>query len=149
MGQSTTPAAEALALLESAESIAVVGISPRPDRPSYEVAAYLIAAGYRVYLVNPTEPGPILDRPVFDALSDLPERVDIVDVFRRPALVPAVVEDAIAAGARAVWMQLEIVHEEAAAEARAAGLQVVMDRCTKIDHQHLRTGGTGPGPAAP
>ena len=134
MSEFTTPAAEAIPILSAANSIAVVGISPRPDRPSYEVAEYLIRAGYRVYLVNPTEAGPILGLPVYDSLVALPEAVDIVDVFRRPELVPAVVDEAIAAQARAVWLQLGIVHPEAAERARAAGLRVVMDRCTKIDH---------------
>lgn len=134
MSESATPVAEALALLQAARSIAVVGISSRPDRPSYEVAEYLIEAGYEVYLVNPYEPGPILGRPVYDSLADLPEVVDIVDVFRRPEFVPALVEEAIAAHARAVWLQLDIVHPQAAQRARDAGLQVVMDRCAKIDH---------------
>ncbi len=137
MSAFTTPVEESLPLLEGATSIAVLGISPRPDRPSYEVAEYLIGAGYRVYLVNPNEAGPILDRPVYDSLMDLPEAVDIVDVFRRPEFVPGVVDEAIAAQARAVWLQLEIVHPEAAERARAAGLRVVMDRCTKIDHEEL------------
>lgn len=134
MSEFTTPVAEALALLQAARSIAVVGISSRPDRPSYEVAEYLIEAGYEVYLVNPYELGPILGRPVYDSLAELPEAVDIVDVFRRPEFVPALVEEAIAAHARAVWLQLDIVHPQAAQRARNAGLQVVMDRCTKIDH---------------
>lgn len=133
----TTPQGDAMNLIERARSIAVVGISSRPSRASYEVAEYLIAAGYRIYLVNPAEPGPILGLPVYDSLKDVPERVDIVDVFRRPELVPPVVEDAIAAGAGAVWMQLEITHEAAAARARDAGLEVVMDRCTKIEHERL------------
>ncbi|MCC6236216.1 MAG: CoA-binding protein [Dehalococcoidia bacterium] len=137
MSEFTTPIAEALPIIEAARSIAVVGISSRPDRPSYEVAEYLIGGGYEVYLVNPAEAGPILGRPVYPSLAALPEPVDIVDVFRRPEFVPGVVEDAIAAQARAVWLQLEIVHPEAAERARAAGLHVVMDRCTKIDHEEL------------
>ncbi len=136
-------------LIEHARSIAVIGISSRPSRPSYEVAEYLIAAGYRVYLVNPAEPGPILGLPVYDSVRDVPERVDIVDVFRRPEFVPPVVEDAIAAGAGAVWMQLEITHELAAAQARAAGLAVVMDRCTKIEHERLVAAGRAPRRASP
>lgn len=143
MSEFTTPAAEAVPILRGASSIAVIGISPRPDRPSYEVAEYLIQAGYRVYLVNPTEAGPILGRPVYDSLAALPEAVDIVDVFRRPEFVPDVVEEAIAAGSRAVWLQLGIVHPEAAERAREAGLQVVMDRCTKIDHAEVLRGRQG------
>lgn len=129
--------AVAHALLRAARTIAVVGISSDPARPSTDVARYLIAAGYTVYLVNPTE-HEVLGRPVYARLQDLPERVDIVDVFRRPEFVPAVVADAIEAGAGAVWLQLGIVHEAAAAAARAAGLAVVMDRCTKIEHGRLR-----------
>ena len=128
-----------LELMAAAESIAA-----DPDRPSNDVARYLIEAGYRVYLVNPTEDGPIHGLTVYDSLGSLPEPVDIVDVFRRPEHVPAVVEDAIAARAKAVWMQLGIVNEQAAQRARSAGLDVVMDRCTKIEHRRLlRTGGGG------
>jgi predicted CoA-binding protein len=132
-----------LELMRDARTIAVVGVSSSPAKASNEVAAYLIAAGYTVYLVNPDE-DEVLGMPVYDRVQDLPERVDIVDVFRRPAVVPPVVEDAIAAGAGAVWMQLGIVNEAAAARAREAGLEVVMDRCTKIDHGRLRQLGLAP-----
>ena len=125
-----------LRLLRDARTIAVVGISSRPTRPSHQVTRYLIDAGYTVYLVNPDETE-VFGMPVYDRLQDLPEPVDIVDVFRLPWHVPPVVDDAIAAHARAVWLQLGIVNEDAAARARAAGLEVVMDRCTKIDHQRL------------
>jgi predicted CoA-binding protein len=124
-------------LMRDAKTIAVVGVSSKPDRASNEVAKYLIDAGYTVYLVNPME-DEIFGMPVYDSVQELPEPVDIVDIFRRPGDVPPVVADAIAAHAKAVWMQLEIVNEEAAAEARAAGLEVVMDRCTKIEHAKLR-----------
>ena len=134
------PVDAAMALIQRARTIAVVGISSDVTRPSYEVAEYLIAVGYTVYLVNPLEEGPILGLPVYDSVVELPERVDIVDVFRRPEHVPPVVEDAIEARAGAVWMQLRIVNDEAAARAHEAGLEVVMDRCTKIDHARL----TGP-----
>jgi len=134
---STTPEAVGMDLMRRARTIAVVGMNADPLRPSYEGAEYLIEAGYLVYFVNPLEEGPILGRPVYDSVAELPERVDIVDIFRRPEHVPPVVEDAIEAAAGAVWMQLRIVNEEAAARARAAGLEVVMDRCTKIDHGNL------------
>ncbi|MSP22659.1 MAG: CoA-binding protein [Dehalococcoidia bacterium] len=142
----TTPGGDAMRLLSAARTIAVVGASSSPGRPSYEVAEYLLGAGYTVYLVDPAEDGPILGLPVYDSLLELPEPVDIVDVFRRPNFVGPVVEDAIAAGAGAVWMQLEIINEDAARIAREAGLEVVMDRCTKIDHQELvarEDGGSG------
>ena len=126
-----------MALMRDAKTIAVVGVSPRPSRDSHDVARYLIDAGYTVYLVNPTEPGEILGREVYASVRELPAPVDIVDIFRRPQHVPPVVEDAIAAGAKTVWMQLGIVNEEAAARARSAGLEVVMDRCTRIDHARL------------
>jgi len=124
-------------LMRDAKTIAVVGVSSDPSRPSNEVAKYLIDAGYTVYLVNPTE-DEVFGMRVYDTVQELPEPVDIVDIFRRPEFVGPIVEDAIAAKAKAVWMQLRIVNEEAAAAARDAGLDVVMDRCTKIEHAKLR-----------
>jgi predicted CoA-binding protein len=123
-------------LMRDAKTIAVVGVSSNPTRPSNDIARYLIDAGYTVYLVNPTETE-IFGRTCYPSVRDLPEPVDIVDVFRRPGDVPPVVDDAIAAGAKAVWMQLGIVNEDAAAKARAAGLDVVMDLCTKVEHRRL------------
>ena len=133
----STPQADPIQTVVNAHTIAVVGASSNPQRASNDVAKYLIEAGYAVYLVNPTETE-ILGRPVYASVRDLPETVDIVDVFRRSEDVPPVVEDAIAAGARCVWMQLDIVNETAAARAAAAGLAVVMDRCTKIEHQRWK-----------
>jgi len=134
--------ADPVRTMVDAKTIAVVGASPDPRRPSNDVARYLIEAGYTVYLVNPTETE-ILGRPAYASVRDLPEPVDIVDIFRRSVDVPPVVEDAIAAGARCVWMQLDIVNETAAARAVEAGLAVVMDRCTKIEHQRWRAAGAG------
>ena len=128
-----TPQADPVATMVEARIIAVVGVSSDPSRPSNDVAHYLIGAGYTVYLVNPTATE-IFGLPVYASVSDLPETVDIVDIFRRSGDVPPVVDDAIAAGARCVWTQLDIVNEEAAARAAEAGLAVVMDRCTKIEH---------------
>jgi predicted CoA-binding protein len=129
-------------LLRDARTIAVVGITSDTARASfvsYGVAKYLIDAGYDVYLVNPAEvEDELLGRPVYDRLQDVPAAIDIVDVFRRPEAIPEVVEEAIAAGARAVWTQLEIVNEEAAQRARDAGLAVVMDRCTRVEHGRLQ-----------
>lgn len=127
-------------LMRAAKTIAVVGVSSNPTRPSHDIARYLIDAGYKVYLVNPNETE-IFGMPVYDTVRDLPEKVDIVDIFRLPQLVPPIVDDAIAAGAKAVWMQIGIVNEGAAAKARAAGLDVVMDRCTKVEHRKLLRGG--------
>jgi predicted CoA-binding protein len=126
----------AMDLMQSARTIAVVGVSSNPTRPSHDVARYLIGVGYTVYLVNPNEKE-IFGLPVYPSLADLPESVDIVDIFRRSEHVPPVVDDAIECKARAIWMQLGIVNEAAAAKATAAGLKVVMDRCTKIEHQRL------------
>ena len=123
-------------LLAEARTIAVVGISPRPNRASHAVAAYLRDVGYRIYPVNP-----MIESwngiAAYETISDIPEIVDIVDIFRRPLQVGPVVEDAIAAGARAVWMQLGIVNGEAAKKARRAGLDVVMDRCMLVEHRRL------------
>lgn len=124
------------AILASAKTIAVVGLSDKPHRPSHGVAAYLKDAGYRIIPVNPliTE---VLGERAYANLRDVPDRIDIVDVFRRPEFVPALVDDAIAVGARAVWMQLRIVHEAAARKAREAGLAVVMNACIMTTHASL------------
>ncbi len=124
-------------ILTKSRVIAVVGLSDRPDRPSHGVARYLQAQGYRVIPVNPALTGPVLGEAPYRRLEDVEEHVDLVDIFRRPVDVPPVVEAAIEIGASAVWMQLGIVHEEAAAKARAAGLDVVMDKCTAIEHRAL------------
>jgi uncharacterized protein len=129
----------AMEIIRDAKTIAVVGVSSNPARASNDVTKYLIDQGYTVYLVNPTETE-IFGQPVYASVRDVPEVVDVVDVFRRAEDVPPVVEDAIAAGAKAVWMQLGIVNEGAAERARSAGLEVVMDRCTKIEHRRLSAG---------
>ncbi|MCH7481592.1 MAG: CoA-binding protein [Chloroflexi bacterium] len=117
--------------------IAVVGLSDRENRPSHSVAKYLQSQGYRIIPVNPQLTGPVLGEQPYPDLGSVPEHIDLVDVFRRAADVPPVVESAIEAGASAVWMQLGIIHEEAAERAREAGLDVVMDRCTAIEHRLL------------
>lgn len=128
----------AVEMMRDAKTIAVVGIAPDPLKPSNYVARYLIDQGYEVYLVNPTEAGTeIHGRTVYPSVSALPESVDIVDVFRRPEFVPPVVQDAIAARAKAVWLQLGIVNDEAGEAVRAAGLDFVQDRCTKIEHARI------------
>jgi len=128
-------AAEIKALLDRARTIAVVGLSADPLRPSYFVATYLQAAGYTLYPVNPRYAGSeILGRPVVASLAEIPTHIDIVDIFRKPADAPHIVDEAIAIGADAVWMQLTVINDEAARRARAAGLTVVMDRCLKVEH---------------
>ena len=128
--------AEIKALLTRHRRIAVVGLSDRPDRPSYGVAEYLRAAGYEIAPVNPQ-----IDSweglEAVDTLQELPPPVEIVDVFRRAESVPEVVDDAIAAGAKVVWLQLGIVNEAAAQKARDAGLTVIQDLCLKVEHRRL------------
>ncbi|RLT28087.1 MAG: CoA-binding protein [Chloroflexi bacterium] len=129
-------------LIAEAKTIAVVGANADPTRASNEIAQYLIEAGYEVYLVNPAEVDhEILGRKVYARLQDVPAEIDIVDVFRRPQFISEVVAEAIEAGAKVVWTQLAIVNEEAAETARTAGLDVVMDRCTKIEHARMLRGG--------
>lgn len=127
------------ALLEGARTIALVGASDRPDRPSYRVMRFLQDHGYRVIPVNPQITGEhVHGEFVFHDLHQLGDPIDIVDIFRRPQAAGEAVDQAIAVGAKAVWMQLGVVNEEAAARAEAAGLQVVMDRCPAIDIPRLR-----------
>jgi len=127
-------------LLTAARTIAVVGISDDPERDSYMVAEFLQRQGYRIIPVNPRLVNlniQVLGEKPYATLRDVPEKIDIVDIFRRPETVMPVVEDAIAAGAGAVWMQLSIVNEEAAARAEAAGLNVVMNRCMAVEYRRL------------
>jgi predicted CoA-binding protein len=120
-------------LLRSSRTIAVVGLSSNPHRPSHGVAEYMQQHGYRVIPVNPNE-SEILGEKCYARVEDVPEKIDIVDIFRRSEFVPEIVDAAIRIGARAVWMQEGVVHEEAAERARRAGLDVVMDRCILKDH---------------
>lgn len=125
-------------LLEGARTIALVGASDRPDRPSYRVMAMLQGHGYRVIPVNPQITGEHLHGEfVFRELAQIGEPIDIVDIFRRPIAAGEAVDEAIAVGAKAVWMQLGVINEEAAARAEAAGLTVVMDRCPAIEIPRL------------
>ena len=124
-------------ILTRSKVIAVVGLSDREERPSHSVAKYLQSQGYRIIPVNPRLEGPVLGEQPYPDLESVPEHVDLVDIFRRAADVPPVVESAIVVGASAVWMQLGIIHEEAAERAREAGLDVVMDHCTSIEHRLL------------
>ncbi len=125
-------------ILKEYHNIAVVGMSPKESRPSNQVAAYLIAAGYHVIPVNPGQ-REILGLTCYPDLLAIPEPVEIVDIFRRAEEVGPVVEQAVKIGAKVIWMQEGIVNEAAAAVARKAGLKVIMDRCLKVDHQ-LMTG---------
>jgi predicted CoA-binding protein len=129
------------ALLEETRTIAMVGASDRPDRPSYRVMQTLQAHGYRVIPVNPQITGEHVNGEfVFRDLSQLGDPIDMVDIFRNPAAAGEAVDQAIAAGAKSVWMQLGVINEEAAARAEAAGLKVVMDRCPAIEIPRLGVG---------
>ncbi len=123
-------------LLRTSRVIAVVGLSSNPLRPSHGVAGYMQEHGYRIIPVNPQETE-VLGEKAYPSLEDVPGKIDIVNIFRRSDFVPPIVEDAIRLGARAVWMQEGVVHEQAAARARAAGLIVVMDRCILKEHRRL------------
>lgn len=123
-------------ILENHKVIAMVGISPKADRPSNGVARFLMAQGYTVIPVNPGQTE-ILGQPCYPSLQDIPVKVDMVDVFRKAEDVPPIAAAAIAIGAKSLWLQLGIVSDEAAAQASAAGLDVVMDRCPKIEIPRL------------
>jgi predicted CoA-binding protein len=126
------------AILERVRTIAVVGASPRRERPSHRVMAYLQRQGYRTIPVNPNAAGGTINgENVYAALAEVPERVDMVDVFRRTEAAGAVVDEAIAVAAKVVWMQLGVRDDKAAARAEAAGLDVVMNRCPAIEIPRL------------
>jgi predicted CoA-binding protein len=120
-------------ILQSYRTLAVVGLSSKPMRPSHGVAAYMQAHGYRIIPVNPNEQT-VLNEKAYASLDDLPETVPVVVIFRRPEYVPAIVESAIRKGARVIWMQEGVIHEDAARRARAAGLEVIQDRCILKEH---------------
>lgn len=128
--------AQMRAVLENARTIAVVGHSDKPDRTSYRIASYLREAGYTVIPVNPTVDS-IDGEMSYASLADIPGEVDIVNVFRRSEFVADIVTEAIESGAKAVWTQLNVTDEEARERALAAGLDVAMDRCVKVDHLRL------------
>jgi uncharacterized protein len=123
-------------ILESYKTIAVVGLSSRASRASYSVSRYMQSAGYRIIPVNPYETS-VLGEKAYPSLDDVPEPIEIVDIFRRPENVPDIVEAAIRKNARVIWMQLGITNDEAEERARAAGLEVVSDRCILIEHRAL------------
>ncbi|MBJ6750637.1 CoA-binding protein [Geomonas anaerohicana] len=120
-------------ILTKYRTVAVVGLSPDAGKPSHEVAAYLKRAGYRIIPVNPAV-AEVFGEKSYPTIAEIPEPVEIVDVFRRSEFVPEIVEQAIAKGAKVVWLQEGVVHEDAARRAREAGLEVVMDRCMLKEH---------------
>ena len=123
-------------LLRNAKTIAVVGLSRRRSRPSYGVSEYMQSRGYRIIPVNPNATE-VLGEKAYASLDEIPGHVDIVDVFRRSEFVPEIVDAAIRIGVRGVWMQEGVVHDDAAARARAAGLEVVMDHCILKEHRKM------------
>lgn len=123
-------------LLRTSKVIAVVGLSTKRSRPSYGVSEYMQAHGYTIIPVNPGETE-VLGETAFATLDDVPGAVDIVDIFRRSECVPEIVDAAIRKGAHGIWMQEGVINEEAAAKARAAGLEVVMDRCILKEHRKM------------
>jgi predicted CoA-binding protein len=132
-GRFSKSALERLRILERYRRIAMVGLSSNPFRPSHFAAIYLLAEGYDVIPVNPRE-REVLGRKCYASLREIPGTIEVVDIFRESAAVPPIVDEAIAASAKVVWMQLGVIHDEAARRALDAGLEVVMDRCMKIEH---------------
>ncbi len=120
-------------ILTESKTVAVVGMSPRPDRPSHYVAKYLLESGYDVIPVNP-QVDEVLGLKSYPDLRSIPRHIDLVDIFRRSSQVPPIVDEALEVGSQFIWMQDGVIHEEAAAKARAAGATVVMDNCTLREH---------------
>jgi predicted CoA-binding protein len=124
-------------ILRESRTIAIVGASPRPDRPSHGVMRYLLAAGYRVIPVRPRDCGEVLGVPCVTCLAEIEEPIDLVDVFRRPEYTLDVAREAVAVGAKALWLQLGIVSEEARRIAEDAGMDYVENACTAVVHRYL------------
>ena len=124
-------------ILTKYKAIAVVGLSSNPARPSYGVTEYMQSSGYHIIPVNPNETD-VLGEPSYARLEDAPQKIEVVDVFRRPEDVPPVVDAAIRVGAKVIWMQLGIANEAAARKAQAAGITVVMDACMLVEHKKRR-----------
>ena len=123
-------------ILENTDKVAVVGLSPKPDRDSNRVARYLMDKGYSIVPVNPGQKE-ILGERCYRSLEEIPFHVDLVNIFLNPVRIPPIVDQAIKIGTKVIWMQLDVIHEESAERARSAGLQVIMDRCIKVEHASL------------
>jgi len=134
----TPPSKEIEKILENSKRIAVVGLSPKTSRDSNKVARYLLEVGYDVIPINPGQ-RKILERTCYKTLEDIPFAVDIANLFINPTRVPPVVEQCIRMGVKTIWMQLGVVHNDAASKARAAGIEVIMNRCIKVEHQKMPT----------
>jgi predicted CoA-binding protein len=136
MPERKPPSKEIKAILNNYETVAIVGLSPKPERDSHNVARYLKDHGYTIVPVNPGQKE-ILGEKSYPNLKAIPFVVEIVDIFRRSEAVPSIVDDAVDIGAKVVWMQLGIAHDQAAKKARQAGLEVVMSKCIKIEHINM------------
>ena len=132
------PTEEIAEVLKTSKTIALVGASDKPERDSYQVMKYLLENGYQVIPVNPSK-GEILGKKCYPSLADIPGdiEIDVVDIFRKPEALAAVVDEALARGTKAIWMQLGLAHNAAAEKARARGVRVVMNKCMKIEHKRL------------
>lgn len=126
-------------ILQQSTVIAVVGLSPREERDSHRVAAYLQKQGYRIIPVNPIA-DEILGEPCYASVGDIPDEIDIVDIFRRSKDVPQIVDETIRKGAAVIWMQMGIINEAAAKKAKEHGIEVVMDRCMLVEHEYWKGG---------
>jgi predicted CoA-binding protein len=124
-------------MLADAKTIAVIGLSDDPGKPSHYVSAYMQEHGYKIYPVNPALPE-VLGKKSYSTLTDLPIKPDIVNVFRLPRFIPAIVEEMVTLGLKNIWVQQGIINLEAATRAEANGIQVVMDRCIMVEHRHSR-----------
>ena len=124
-------------ILEEARTVAVVGLSDKPNRTSHRIARALQGFGFKIFPVNPNLRGPVLGEEPYKLVEEIPDEVDIVDVFRRSEKVMPTARDAVAAGAKVLWMQVGVINEEAASYAKEHGLTVVMDRCIKVDYATL------------
>ncbi len=136
MNEITASLAEIKAILQDYKVVAVVGLSSKPERPSFRVAHYLKEHGYQIVPVNPGQKE-ILGEKCYPTLKEIPFPIEVVDIFRNVEAIPAIVDDAIAVGAKVVWMQQGLVEPNSAQKAKEAGLQVVMDRCMKVDHAQI------------
>jgi predicted CoA-binding protein len=134
-------------ILERHKTIAVVGLSKQPEKPSHFVPRYLQQQGYKIIPVNPTAKEPLLGETVYRTLREIPQKVEVVNIFRPAQEVPAIVKEALSLGVKVIWMQEGIVHNEAAKEAMDAGLSVVMNRCMMKEHRRLK--GFDPGANSP
>jgi len=137
------PSEEIKAILEKYKTVAIVGLSPKPERDSYKVAKYLKENHYRIVPVNPGQKE-ILGEKCYPNLKAIPFPIDVVDIFRKPEAISPVVDDGIEIGAKVVWMQLGLAHNQAADKARKAGLEVVMNKCIKIEHVNMERSSSPP-----